>query len=71
MREKQGVICVHHCLALLQLLSGLCAESSGTDEECQAEFVVSSDDEDPGDDNGDATSEDTDSEWIDPPVPYV
>jgi len=37
-------------------------ERSGTDEECQAEFVVSSDDEDPGDDNGDATSEDTDSE---------
>jgi len=35
---------------------------SGTDEECQAEFVVSSDDEDPGDDNGDATSEHTDSE---------
>jgi len=26
------------------------------------QFVVSSDDEDPGDDNGDATSEDTDSE---------
>jgi len=37
-------------------------ERSGTDMECQAEFVVSSDDEDPGDDNGDATSEDTDSE---------
>ena len=37
-------------------------ETSGTDEECQAEFVVSSDDEDPGDENGDATSEDTDSE---------
>ena len=37
-------------------------ESSGTDEECQAEFVVSSDDEDPGDDNGDATSDNTDSE---------
>ena len=35
-------------------------ERSGTDEECQAEFVVSSDDEDPGDDNGDVTSEDTD-----------
>ena len=37
-------------------------ERSGTDEECQAEFVVSSDDKDPGDDNGDATSEHTDSE---------
>jgi len=33
-----------------------------TDEKCQAEFVVSSDDEDPGDYNGDATLEDTDSE---------
>ena len=37
-------------------------ERSGTDEECQEEFVVSSDDGDPGDDNGDATSEDADSE---------
>jgi len=37
-------------------------ERSGTVVEYQAEFVVSSDDEDPGDDNGDATSEDTDSE---------
>ena len=35
-------------------------ERSGT--ECQAEFVVSSNDEDPGDDNGDATSDNTDSE---------
>jgi len=37
-------------------------ERSGMDEECQAEFVVSSDAEDPGDDNCDATSEDTDCE---------
>ena len=37
-------------------------ERSGMDEECQEQFVVSSDDGDPGDDNGDATSEDTDSE---------
>ena len=37
-------------------------ERSGTDEECQEEFVVSLDDGDPGDDNGDATSDDTDSE---------
>ena len=37
-------------------------ERSGTDDECQAEFVASSDDEDPGGYNGYATSEDTDSQ---------
>jgi len=37
-------------------------ERSGTDEECQVEFVVSSDDEDPGGYNGYATPEDTDSQ---------